>query len=152
MIEYANVQVSDNNLLVAIVIPIIFWLSHMRKQPNYSDCGLFAVANAMAICNGQKPEEQLYDVTITRRHLVGCFEDKQFRHFPARKRQIAWLTRRMEVVDVYCVCQLPKSPGEKMITCDQCGEWYHNSCLAKGVHVPAEAWLKPDYKWTCPYC
>ena len=66
VIEYANVQVSKHKVLVAIATS---YLSFIQKQTNYSDCGLFAIANAMAICNGQKPEEQMYDVTMIRKHL-----------------------------------------------------------------------------------
>ena len=37
----------------------------LQKQSNSSDCGLFAIANAMAIFNGMKPEELLYDETTS---------------------------------------------------------------------------------------
>ena len=60
----------------------------LQKQPNLHDCGLFAIANAMAICNGQSPEGLSYNTKVMRKHLAGCLEDKVFRHFPASKRML----------------------------------------------------------------
>ena len=55
----------------------------LQKQPNHYDCGLFSIANAMAICNVQSPKGLKYDRKVMRKHLAGCLEDKVFRHFPA---------------------------------------------------------------------
>ena len=118
-------------------------------QPNRYDCGLFAIANAMAICNGQSPESLNYDTKVMRKHLAGCLEDKVFRHFPARKRNVKQETKRSEVFKVYCTCRLPEGE-ESMIACDNCGEWYHESCLNR--MIPSEAWIDSSYKWTCDLC
>ena len=111
----------------------------LQKQPNHYDCGLFAIANA---CLN-------YDTKVMRKHLAGCLEDKVFRHFPASKRSVKQETKRSEVLKVYCTCRLPEG-GERMIACDNCGEWYHESCL-KSV-IPSEAWTACSYKWTCDLC
>ena len=50
----------------------------LQKQPNLSDCGLFAIANAMAICNGQSAEVLKYDTKVMRKHLAGCLEIKSY--------------------------------------------------------------------------
>ena len=97
-------------------------------QPNHYDCGLFAIANAMTICNGQSPKSLNYDTKVMRKDLAGCLEDKVFRHFPARKRSVKQETRRLEIFKVYCTCRLPEGE-ERMIACDNCGERYHESCL-----------------------
>ena len=121
----------------------------LQKQPNLHDCGLFAIANAMAICNGQSPEGLSYNTKVMRKHLAGCLEDKVFRHFPASKRSVKQETKRSEVLKVYCTCRLPEG-GEGMIACDNCGEWYHESCL--NSVIPSEAWTDCNYKWTCELC
>ena len=121
----------------------------LQKQHNHSDCGLFAIANAMAICNGQSPEFVHYDTKMMRKHLAGCLEDKVFRHFPASRRKIIQETKKSEVLKVYCTCRLPEG-GERMIACDNCGEWYHESCL--NSIVPSKAWTDSSYKWTCDLC
>ena len=59
----------------------------LQKQTNMSDCGVFAIAFAMAICNRQRPELLCFDITKMRRHLYNCLEDGLMRHFPASHRQ-----------------------------------------------------------------
>ena len=122
----------------------------LQKQPNLSDCGLFAIANAMAICNGQSPEVLKHDTKVMRKHLAGCLEDKVLCHFPASKRRVKQKTRKSEVIKVYCNCRLPDG-GERMIACDNCGAWYHENCLIS-MSPSSEAWTDSSYKWTCDFC
>ena len=119
----------------------------VQKQHNYSDCGVYAIANAIAICIDEQPECLLYDTQFMRRHLAGCFEDDMMRHFPATKRSIRKKTR-CEVMPVFCICRMPEEHGEKMISCDRCGEWFHDKCIT----IPKEAWTNSDYQWHCPDC
>ena len=58
-------------------------------------------------------------------------------------------TKRSELLKVYYTCRLPEG-GERMIACDNCGEWYHESCL--NSVIPSEAWTDCNYKWTCDLC
>ena len=39
---------------------------------------------------------------------------------------------------------------EERLACDNCGEWYHESCLNR--MIPSEAWIDSKYKWTCDLC
>ena len=110
-LEYANVQVriitiNFYSLLHRSSFMVLFF--DLQKQPNHSDCGLFAIANAMALCNGQTPEHLYYDVKGMRQHLAGCLEDKVFRHFPARKRKVSQETKKSEAIKVYCSCRCLK--------------------------------------------
>ena len=89
-----------------------------QKQPNSDDCGLFSIANAMAIINEQEPELLNYDVDMMRRHLAGCLEDEMIRHFPAKKRSLRKMTRKTETMGIYCVCRMPEEAGKRMICCD----------------------------------
>ena len=66
----------------------------LQKQPDLHDCDLFAIANAMAICDGQSPEDLNYSTKVMRKHLAGCLVDKVFRHFPATKRSVKQETKR----------------------------------------------------------
>ena len=103
----------------------------------------------MAICNGQSPEGLNYNTKVMRNTLAaGCLEDKVFCHFPA-KRSVKQETKRSELLKVYCTCRLPEG-GERMIACDNCGEWYNESCL--NSLIPSEAWTDCNYKWTCDLC
>ena len=62
---------------------------------------------------------------------------KFYHNFPAIKRSFKQETKRSEVPEVYCTCCLPEG-GERMIACDNCGEWYHESCL--NSVISSEAW------------
>ena len=115
----------------------------MQRQRNHSDCGVFAIAFAMAICNGQNPEELMFDINKMRHHLHDCLEDKQMRHFPAHPRQRR--QNKKETIKVYCSCRLQEE-GD-MIQCEECDTWYHATCDT----VEDEAWEK-DSKWTCSSC
>ena len=86
------------------------------------DCGAFAIAFAMAICNRQRPELLCFDITKMRRHLYNCLEDGLMRHFPASHWQRRHETTRTEMVKVFCKCRLLEEG--KMICCDRCLEWY----------------------------
>ena len=79
------------------------------------------------------------------KHLAGCLEDKVF---PASKR-FKQETKRSEALMYSCTCRLPAG-GERMIACDNCGEWYHENC--HNSVIPSEAWTDCNYKWTCDLC
>ena len=57
----------------------------MQLQRGGSDCGLFAIASATAICNGQYPESIQFDQSQMRPHLLKCLEDKLLLPFPSTK-------------------------------------------------------------------
>ena len=119
----------------------------LQKQTNMSDCGVFAIAFAMAICNRQRPELLCFDITKMRRHLYNCLEDGLMRHFPASHRQRRHETTRTEMVKVFCKCRLQEE-GKTVICCDRRLELYHSTCE---VNVPAIAW-RGDTTWTCTAC
>ena len=47
----------------------------LQMQKGGSDCGLFAIASATAVCNGHNLETQ-FDQSQMRPHLLKCLEDK----------------------------------------------------------------------------
>ena len=127
--------------LCSLFIIIMHFLL-LQKQTNMSDCGVFAIAFAMAICNRQRPELLCFDITKMRRHLYNCLEDGLMRHFPASHWQRRHETRTKIVKVFASQCRLQEEG--KMICCDRCLEWYHTICE---VNVPAIAW-RGDTTWT----
>ena len=101
----------------------------MQLQRGGSDCGLFAIASATAICNGQSPENIQFDQSQMRPHLLKCLEDKLLMPFPStiapRRRPRITLCER---IHVYCTCRLPDE-GRKMVQCTSCTRWYHCDCM-----------------------
>ena len=61
----------EYSLCSLFIITMHFLL--LQKQTNIimSDCGVFAIAFAMVICNRQRPELLWFDITKIRRHLSG---------------------------------------------------------------------------------
>ena len=83
-----------------------------------------------------------------RRHLAGCLEDGVISHFPAKKRAVRKMTKRTEEMNIYCICRMPEEGGDKMISCDNCQQWFHGQC----VTVPPQAWTDKDFVWKCSDC
>ena len=115
-----------------------FELRHVdvQRQVGGSDCGLFAVAFATALCSGIDPFTCSFKQTEMRSHLLTCFESHQLSTFPApdRPRRLAHCrvlsTKR---VPVYCVCRLPWNKYDKkrgpLVKCNSCKLWFHQFCL-----------------------
>ena len=53
-----------------------------RKQLGGADCGVFAIAYAVDILEGNNPERIRYEQTKMRKHLVECLEAGKFTPFP----------------------------------------------------------------------
>lgn len=122
--------------------------ANVQTQPNLRDCGLFAVANALAICAGQSPENLLFDVKSMRGHLAKCLGNGKLQPFPARQRRTPRSRRQTEFLLIYCSCRQIESRGDEMIACDKCGEWFHRACHS----VPIADWNDAYFHWTCPCC
>ena len=77
----------------------------MQEQSGASDCGLFVIATATAICNGQDLCMMEFDQFLLRKHLLQCFQNGAVLPFPsqniaARKPKVL----KEEVVEIYCHC------------------------------------------------
>ena len=55
----------------------------VQRQNGGSDCGLFAVMFAAALCNGKDPHTISVDQQGMRQHLHKCFEEGEISEFPA---------------------------------------------------------------------
>ncbi|KAK2942960.1 hypothetical protein BLNAU_22119 [Blattamonas nauphoetae] len=38
-------------------------------------------------------------------------------------------TAKQDSTQLYCICRTPYEPGQFMIQCDSCKEWYHGKCV-----------------------
>ena len=91
----------------------------VQWQSNGSDCGLFALANASALCNGVEPTKVSFDQYRMQKHLLSCFENCNMIPFPVSSQSRTQVhPPRIETVNVYCVCWLTDD-GTKMIECDK---------------------------------
>ena len=54
----------------------------VQQQIAASDCGLFAIAFAVALVNGQDPAALTFDQGVMRQHLRLCLQRQQMEPFP----------------------------------------------------------------------
>ena len=54
----------------------------IQQQQGSADCGLFAIATAVALCNGYEPNKILFRQDKLRGNLIKCIENGSFTMFP----------------------------------------------------------------------
>ncbi len=106
-----------------------------QQQTGVSDCGLFAIATATALCFGIPPSTTLWGQPAMRGQLLRCLEGAKMAPFPAwdiPKPSIKTIADEPAVsttkVRIYCSCRLPSDRRQKMASCSSCGMWFHKTC------------------------
>ena len=89
------------------------------------DCGLFAIATATAICNGQVLCMLEFYQFLMQKHLLQCFQNGAVLPFPslsiAARSLKSWRKKWLKF-------RLPYT-GREMVQCDGCQKWFHCDCL-----------------------
>ena len=116
----------------------------IQFQKGTSDCGLFAVANATAICNGMDPAYLQFDQDTMREHL---FERKFLSPFPAEEVERKCAVVRKEKLRIFCECRMIDD-GRCMVECNRCKNWYHADC----VNISERALCNKRASWYCKSC
>ena len=118
----------------------------VQLQAGGSDCGLFALAFATSLCNGEKPEAVLYEQSSLRNHLFSGIMQQKLLPFPNKRKR-----KPRQPIDqwipVFRVCRLIDD-GRKMIQCAHCREWFHVSC----VQVETKYIKNVGLDWNCNAC
>jgi hypothetical protein len=109
---------------------ITFSWVRVSQQRGGSDCGLFAIANSVALCAGLDPSEFMWDQSKMRKHLSICFKNSDITMFPCITKHTMQRKKNstlfMIAYDIYCHCRVPYFETDAdMIMCDKCFEWYH---------------------------
>ena len=111
---------------------ITFQMVNIQRQPNASDCGVFAIAGATELVYGKDPVLSYWDVTRMRSHLINCIEARTIECFPqARARRMPLGNQYKKVIQdtLFCICRMPNDRSVPMIQCDKCKLWFHKSCM-----------------------
>lgn len=119
----------------------------VQRQGNGSDCGVFALAFATALCFDQNPTCLRFDQMQMRHHLISCIDRGHMELFPkARGSRQSHKPSKMQLIQVYCIC---RSVDEgTMIQCTTCNEWYHTKCIS----VPRRYVTNKELDWNCQQC
>ena len=115
----------------------------IQQQHGNEDCGLFAIATAVALCHGYEPNKIMFRQDRLRSHLVNCLEDGEFTMFPfdvnIRQKRI-----KSQKIRVYCKCRRPRD-ASSMIKCHNCSEWYHSQCVEDRIASPDSPFLCSEF-------
>ena len=117
----------------------------VQQQQGITDCGVFAVAFATAICTGSNVQSVSFNQSKMRAHLLECFENRKMAPFPSCLSNVKTLKKSQTLkVFVYCTCRLPDFYDKTMIQCDSCKNWYHATCVKVNVDSVSD--------WECIEC
>jgi len=84
----------------------------VQKQ---SDCRLYAIAFATALCFGKQPSGQVFDQSVWGKRLHHCLENSKMEMFMVLKIK--------SVMKVHCLCRMP-SLSKEINNSSRCHEWY----------------------------
>jgi len=119
--------------------------SDVQQQKSGWDCGLYAIAYAYTLYNGDDPCKFLFDEHSLRGHFSLCLQQQEIKPFPCKRNLYNPGPDMRCVFRVYCSCRLPYT-GDDMIKCERCKVWFHYTCVG----------LEPGSKfkgiWLCQCC
>ena len=141
---YEGLCNGDGSLNVTVVL--------QQRQRGASDCGLFAIANSVALATGVDPSTIHWDQSKMRDHLLKCFEEQKIRMFPHDVMQKPYKQSHY-VISTYCVC-LRHIPGAQMVHCSVCDNWFHHGHAEKCMKLSPKqvAALATGSPLICTYC
>ena len=119
-----------------------------------SDCGIFVIAFATALCMGIDPYKLNIDQNKSRIHLLKCFEQKNISAFPLTERPRRITGKRVattKTVKLFCVCHMPYKKDDlatPMAQCFKCMKWYHQRC----VEISSIIFKDKDADFVCKLC
>ena len=119
---------------------------NVHKQTGTIDCGLLAIATVTCLLFDGDPTTVVFDQEALHQHFVKTLETNVITLFPTlQTRRPAKRISRVQSLQVFCICRLPDTAGDEMVSCDDCQEWFHLSCLNMTESPSTE-------KWFCSKC
>lgn len=109
----------------------------VQQQNGIIDCGLFAVAFAIEVCQGHNPSSVSFDQSQMCTHFYTCLQRGVLSSFPEGSKSQETIPRpksQVIIVQTNCVCGMPDSYDSNMIECDTCKTWIHFSCAGIKSH------------------
>ncbi|XP_078572446.1 polycystin-1-like protein 2 isoform X2 [Branchiostoma floridae x Branchiostoma japonicum] len=134
--SYAAFADQARNVLTVI-------LPDVQRQKNVFDCGLFAIAWAVDIAQGQDVSRVVYNDRKMRSHLETCFKQGKLTPFPRQTSCRKVGPTKAQQISLICYCQQGERLG-RMQNCKSCRRIFHVNCLPVS-HLS-------DGKWACLYC
>lgn len=118
----------------------------VQQQSNLSNCGVFSVAFAYALCKGHPPELCMFNEGRLRSQLYASLTKNSITFSIKTRESEAQANVTKTAVPVYCVCRTAHYK-ELMVQCCSCQQWYHPTC----VDIPKTV-IGTDEVWQCVTC
>ncbi len=109
----------------------------VQRQPNYTDCGVFAIANLTEVLHNNYDVDFSiirYDIPRMRAHLLECITKQQFTTFPKIEKmpKMPCKVAKSCSIKIFCACKLPDIVGD-MVECDnkrcKLNRCFHKRCV-----------------------
>ena len=103
----------------------------VQQQIGVHNCGLISNAYAVDTCFKNDVEKSLFLQTSMRKLLHDCFNKSSLTLFPQQLNSQSALCSvcKVERFKVFCSGRIPEEFDKKMISCNQCHNWYHYKCV-----------------------
>ena len=140
----ASLMFMEGNTSITVQLP------KCKQQNGSSDCGLFAIANATALCFRINPSSCVWKQSKMRQHLASCISNGKMEMFPHDICQPKGIVHTT-TFSVFCHCRLSYEEGDTMIECDRCKSWYHQEC----ENISSSRWQKleeSNMAYICSMC
>ena len=115
----------------------------LTRQMGSNDCGLYAIAVAVALAYELDPTTFIFEQNELRSHLANCFVNQHLTQFLTKRTRKATNSVLSNITIYVCpVCKMTEN-GIDMVECDECKIWHHDPCVPK---------YDNDKDWYCPTC
>ena len=120
----------------------------VQQQSNGTDCGVFAIAFATALCYQLNPASLKFNRQVIRAHLWDSIQNGYLGIFPFEEASSKEVDRSL-TIQVYCDWHLPYNPNKnRMAECSECKQWFHKKCQ----QIPDKVFKFERFKWQCKDC
>ena len=118
------------------------------QQTNGTDCGVFAIAFATALCYKLDPTSLKFNRRAIRAHLWNSLQNGYIGIFPFDETSRNGL-QRADTIQVYCDCRLPHNPSrDQMAECACSNKWFHQNCQK----IANKVFKYQRFQWKCNHC
>ena len=104
-----------------------FHVIPVQHQVGGTDCGLFAIAFAVALSFGLNPAKLIFEQHKMRAHLISCISQDHFTNFPFNI-NTNWKKKKQTTSKENIFCSCRGLYDSEMIQCTECFEWYRQAC------------------------
>ena len=105
------------NLLQPCQSEAVIEMMDVQTQSGGNDCGLFAIAFAVALCNGTSPCDSTFTQSLMRSHLSGCLQNHTICSFSSKPRQTPKEPKSIQHFPVFVCAVCQKTKKEWLSVC-----------------------------------